>query len=78
MDLPFEDDNLEVLTSSIYYLAKAQGNISKLAKNAGIGRQNLYKIFNNQQEPKLITINKILKSLGYKLSALPIENQQIA
>ena len=70
-----EDGCQDAFALSIYYLAKANGNISRLAEDAGVCRKNMYKIFNNQQEPKFSTINKIMNALGYEFKVHPISEK---
>lgn len=68
-----EDNNKEALLSALKNVAKAQGGIAKLARNANLNRQNLYKIFSDKGNPKLDNFGAILKGLGFKLSIEPCE-----
>ena len=70
-----EDNNKEALLSALKNVTKAQGGIAKLARNANLNRQNLYKIFSDKGNPKLDNFGAILKGLGFKLSIEPFDRQ---
>ena len=58
-------------------LAHALGNIAKargmtqIAKDAGIGRESLYKALRADAHPRFDTISRVCKALGVRLVALP-------
>ncbi len=43
-------------------------NVSELAKQMGVSRQGLYKMLSEEGNPRLATLNQLLKSLGMKIS----------
>lgn len=49
-------------------VAKANQGIGKLASEAGMSRESLYKTLSEDGNPYLATIDRILKSLGMKLA----------
>ncbi len=55
------------------FLAKALGNIArahgmtKLAEDAGLGRESLYKALSGQGKPSFDTILKVVRALGLRL-----------
>lgn len=63
-----KDGNTKALMRAIQRVAEAKGGISKLAQETNLNRQNLYRIFSNQTSPRLDTITKILRALGYTFS----------
>jgi probable addiction module antidote protein len=63
-----KDGNTEALLLALRTIAEAQGGISKLAKNANLNKQSLYKALSVKGNPRLSTIGTILKVLGYSLS----------
>lgn len=46
---------------------KSRDSISGFCEKAGIDRAMLYQIFNGKRVPKVNTLTKILKTLGYNL-----------
>lgn len=54
-----------------------QFGITRLSLETGISRSNLYGIFDGSIEPKISTIEKILKSLGYVIAIKPIHTPSI-
>lgn len=46
---------------------KSRDSISGFCEKAGIDRAMLYQIFNGKRVPKVDTLAKILKTLGYNL-----------
>lgn len=51
-------------------IARAQG-MSKVARDAGLSRESLYKALSGQRSPDFATILKVTKALGVKLHAAP-------
>jgi len=51
-------------------VAKARG-IAKIAKDAGLGRESLYKALAPGAKPRYETIRKLMDSLGVKLTVAP-------
>lgn len=61
-----EEENPKLLLSAISDIAKARG-MSKIASDAGLGRESLYKALNPGSKPRFETILKVLNSLGVKI-----------
>lgn len=62
-----EDNDINSLLLALEYLTRANYSIKGLAKQAGISRQHLYRIFDNESTPNFNTIITIIKSLGFTL-----------
>lgn len=62
-----DGDNQEFLRA-IGYVAKARG-MTKIATDAGMGRESLYKAFAPGAKPRFETVLKVLHSLGIDLFA---------
>ena len=60
-----EGDQDELLRA-IGYVAKAKG-MSQISKETGLGRESLYKTFQEGSEPKFSTVSKVLKAMGLGL-----------
>jgi probable addiction module antidote protein len=64
-----EDNDSQALMLALEHLARAKYSITEMAKQAGVKRQHLYKIFDNESNPGFNTIFMIIKSLGFTLEA---------
>lgn len=65
-----KDRDLDILMHSIWAYAKAQG-VSNLAKKSKINRQNLYRIFSGERNPRFKTVESLAKGVGFELSFSP-------
>lgn len=65
-----EDPNPDVLLAAVADVAKARG-MSRLAKDAGLGRESLYKALAPGAQPRYGTIVKLLGAMGVSLQAKP-------
>ena len=65
-----EDPNPDVFLAAIRDVARARG-MTQLAKDAGVGRESLYKALTPGSKPRYDTVLKLLHALGIKLSAAP-------
>ncbi|AXF20254.1 putative addiction module antidote protein [Burkholderia pyrrocinia] len=65
-----EADNQDLLLLAIADVAKARG-IAKVAAEAGLGRESLYKTLRPGANPKFETVNKLMHALGVKFAAVP-------
>lgn len=63
-----EDDNPELFLTALKDVARARG-MSQLAKDAGLGRESLYKALTPGAKPRYDTILRVVHALGVKLSA---------
>lgn len=78
IDELMSDIESETLFLELRRLTKAQGGMSRLSKKVGINRQNLYRTFASDGNPKLRSLATILKGLGYKLSIEPVSKPVVA
>ncbi len=65
-----EENNPELLLAAIGDVARARG-IAKLAEDAGLSRESLYKTLRPGAKPRYETVMKILSALRVKLHAVP-------
>ncbi|MFN0141582.1 MAG: addiction module antidote protein [Pyrinomonadaceae bacterium] len=72
LNAALEDPNPDVFLLAISDVAKARG-MSKLAKDAGLGRESLYKALSPGAKPRYDTIIRLLRSLGVDLRAFPVK-----
>ena len=76
------DEALENGTKADFLLAiqdimKLVG-VSKVAKEAGVGRESVYKTFKENGNPKLDTLESLLHALGLRLSVRPEKDERAA
>jgi probable addiction module antidote protein len=66
-----EDPNPDMLLVAVKNVARARG-ISQLARDTGLGRESLYKALAPGAKPRYDTVLKVLRALGVKLHAEPL------
>jgi probable addiction module antidote protein len=67
LDAVLEDGDPELLKAALGDIARAKG-MSDVAREAGLGRANLYKALSPDGNPEFVTVAKVLKALGLRLS----------
>jgi probable addiction module antidote protein len=65
-----EDPNPDVFLAALGDVAKARG-MAQIAREAGLGRESLYKALSSGAHPRYDTIKAVLGALGVKLSVVP-------
>lgn len=66
-----EDPNSDVFLAALADVARARG-MAQLAKDAGLGRESLYKALAPGAKPRYDTILKLVHGLGVKLHVAPM------
>ncbi len=66
-----ENPNPDVFLAAVRDVARARG-MTQLARDAGLGRESLYKALTPGAKPRYDTILVLLQALGIKLTASPI------
>jgi probable addiction module antidote protein len=66
-----EDSNPKVFLAALGDVAKAQG-MAEIARNAGLGRESLYKALSAGSHPRYETIHAVLRALGVRLAVQPV------
>ena len=64
-----EDPNPEVFLAALGDVAKARG-MAQIAKDAGLGRESLYKALSSGAHPRYETIKAVLHALGVKFAVV--------
>ena len=70
MTAVLDTEDTELLLLALSDIARARG-MAKVAKDAGLGRESLYKALAPGAKPRLDTILKVVRALGVKFSAHP-------
>ena len=63
-----EDENPDVLLRALAEVAKARG-MTQVARDAGLGRESLYKALAPGSHPRFETINAVLRAVGVRIVA---------
>jgi probable addiction module antidote protein len=68
-----QDPNPDVFLAAVRDVARARG-MAQLAKDAGLGRESLYKALTPGAKPRYDTVLKLISALGIKLSATSVHS----
>ena len=72
LNIALEDPNPEMLLLAVRNIARARG-MTQLARDTGLGRESLYKALSEGAKPRYDTILKVVRALGVKLHAEPLQ-----
>jgi probable addiction module antidote protein len=61
-------DNAAFIAKALGTIARARG-MSQLARDAGMGRESLYKALSGDGNPSFATVLKVTHALGFRLTA---------
>ncbi|MGO4321674.1 addiction module antidote protein [Pseudomonas sp. KB_12] len=64
-------DDTESLIHALAEVAKAKG-VNKVAKDAGVNRESLYKVLKSGAKTRFETIKKLMTAIGVELTVQPI------
>ena len=68
IDAAFEDGDPALIAAALGDVARAKG-MTKVASDAGLGRESLYKALSPGGNPELATVVKVMRALGLRLHA---------
>jgi probable addiction module antidote protein len=68
LEAALEDGDAALIAAALGDIARAQG-MSDIAREAGLGRESLYKALSPAGNPELSTVLKVVKALGLRLHA---------
>jgi len=68
LEAALEEDDPALFAAALGDIARAKG-MSQIAREAGLGRESLYKALSAEGNPEFATVLKVLRSLGLKLYA---------
>jgi probable addiction module antidote protein len=70
LNVVLEEDDPAAFLVALGTVCRAQG-MTRIAKDAGLGRESLYKALGGGASPSLDTTLKVLRALGIRLVATP-------
>jgi len=70
LEAALHEGDASLIAAALGDIARAKG-MSKIAMDAGLGRESLYKALSPQGKPEFATIMKVVAALGLRLHATP-------
>ena len=67
LDAALEDGDPALIVAALGDIARAKG-MSQIARDAGLGRESLYKALGAGAHPRYETVSAVLRALGVKLT----------
>jgi len=68
LEAALEDGDPALVAATLGDIARAKG-MADIAREAGLGRESLYKALSPEGNPKFATVLKVVKALGLRLHA---------
>ncbi len=68
LEAAFEDGDPGLIAAALGDIARAKG-MTKVAAEAGLGRESLYKALSPDGNPEFSTVLKVMRALGLRLHA---------
>jgi len=62
------EDDLKSFLCAVRNVAKANGGMGRISEEAELGRESMYKTLSENGNPKFITLQAILRSIGLRFS----------
>lgn len=72
LEAALEAGDPSLIAAALGDIARARG-MTEVARDAGLGRESLYKALSPEGNPELATVLRVLHALGLRLHAAPSE-----
>ena len=72
LEAALEDGDPALVAAALGDIARAKG-MTQIAREAGLGRESLYKALSPEGNPELATVLKVIKALGLRLHATTLQ-----
>ncbi len=66
LEAAFEDGDPALIAAALGDIARARG-MTQIAREAGLGRESLYKALSPEGNPEFATVLKVMRALGFRL-----------
>ncbi|MBI1775496.1 MAG: putative addiction module antidote protein [Proteobacteria bacterium] len=73
LEAALADGDPGVIAAVLGNIARARG-MAEIAREAGLGRESLYKALSPEGNPELGTVLKVVRALGLRLRASPVSS----
>jgi probable addiction module antidote protein len=70
-----ETGDASFIADALGVVARAKG-MTRIAEEAGLGRESLYKSLREGANPELATVLRVIRALGLRLTAAPAAHEQ--
>ena len=70
LEAALEDGDPHLVAAALGDIARARG-MAQIAREAGLGRESLYKALSPDGNPEFATVLKVVRALGLRLHAVP-------
>jgi probable addiction module antidote protein len=70
LEAALEENDAATVAAALGDIARAKG-MTEVAREAGLGRESLYKALSADGNPELATVMKVVRALGLSLHARP-------
>ncbi|MFQ6538414.1 MULTISPECIES: addiction module antidote protein [Aphanothece] len=77
LEAALQDGDPQVVAAALGDIAKAKG-MTHVAREAGLGRESLYKSLSSAGNPELATILKVISALGLQLHVSATDKAKMA
>jgi probable addiction module antidote protein len=77
LEAALEDGDPRLVAAALGDIARAKG-MAQIAREAGLGRESLYKTLSTSGNPELATVLKVISALGLQLHASPAVKAETA
>ena len=67
LNAAIEDGDQQVFLLALRHVTEARG-ISKVAREANLNRENMYRMLSEKGNPQLASLNSLLRSIGLRLA----------
>jgi probable addiction module antidote protein len=71
----FDSQDPRFMAHALGVVARAHG-MSQIARDTGLSRESLYRALSSEGNPEFTTVVRVMKSLGLKLTAAPLQPAQ--
>ncbi len=77
LEAALQDGDPQLVAAALGDIARAKG-MSQVARDAGLGRESLYKSLSSSGNPELATVLKVISALGLELHVTAADEEKIA
>ena len=77
LEAALQDGDPQLVAAALGDIARAKG-MSQIARDAGLGRESLYKSLSSSGNPELATVLKVISALGLQLHVSPTTDATMA
>jgi len=77
LEAALQDGDPQLVAAALGDIARAKG-MSQVARDAGLGRESLYKSLSSSGNPELATVLKVISALGLELHVTAVNEAKVA